>query len=942
MLHFKIRNSKFRLNKHQYGNTQGYLLKTLKRAIRRSRLSVTSNQDQRKLFAPAALTIAIAMSCGSAWAAGGDGVTVAGVTGGAGGQDGTLANAVGQSGGFVAASNFGSGGGGGGVDLTTGNGAHGGSRGIGGTGTGVGAVLGTTGAVGNSGIPVNTAPTTITSNVTGGIGGAGQPFNANANTNGGGGGGGVGVSATADITISGASVTGGAGFGPVSGGGGGGGVGVFSTAKVSVTAGAQVTGGKGGGNVPTTTGGGGGGMGILLRPGGEIANSGSIIGGAGGASGINGGGGGDGGAAVQFAGGGGTVTNMMGGSIVGGVGGNVRTFGTGSVGQGGAGIKGADITVINEGVISGAMSGSYTIGGGTPTQANAIEFTGGVNSLEIRAGSQINGNVVAVAAGANDVFKLGGAANATFDVSTLGDTAQYRFFDNFVKTGTSTWTLNGTSTATAPWTIEEGKLVLNGSITSPLTVNAAGTLGGNGTVFGDVANNGTIAPGNSIGTFVINGNYAGNSGMLEIEGKFAGTGSPADRLLITGNATGMTTIKTINVGGTGAVTGSGNTDGISIVQVAGTTTANTFQLAGGYAAAGPYRYQLRTFDQVSSAASEVDPLLGAVPFYDYRLQSVVDASGNPVAVPQIAAYQGLPTGAVRYGASLLDSVHKRLGELRRLDAAGNEGQRNDEFFIRTQGSNNDVSGNRAAGYDQDIWFVQAGGNVFGKDMEDGARLRIGGTFSYGESQLNVDNSSVKVNLKGTTLAVTSTYQGAAGWYFDGVAQVTKYSSAINTVERGQTGSPDGLGYALSLEAGYPFELGGGLIIEPQAQLSYQKIKFDRFTDVDNISVDLRDGESLRGRFGGRIQKIFGANTTRAWLPYVEANLLHEFLGDGSIRASDVAFASDSLGTSLQLGGGIDAKVGANKIAFASVSYESGLSHAAADSWSGNVGMRIDF
>jgi outer membrane autotransporter protein len=227
-------------------------------------------------------------------------------------------------------------------------------------------------------------------------------------------------------------------------------------------------------------------------------------------------------------------------------------------------------------------------------------------------------------------------------------------------------------------------------------------------------------------------------------------------------------------------------------------------------------------------------------------------------------------------------------------------------------------------------------------MDDGAALRIGAAFSYGESRLNVDNSSAKVNLEGTTLAVTSTYQAAAGWYLDGVAQLTRYSTDIKTSERGQTGSPDGLGYALSIEGGYPFDLGGGLVIEPQAQLSYQKIKFDRFTDVDGISVDLRDGESLRGRFGSRIQKTFDANTTRAWSPYVEANLLHEFLGDRSILASDVTFASDSLGTSLQLGGGINAQVGANKILFASVTYERGLSHAAADAWSGNIGMRIAF
>lgn len=566
--------------------------------------------------------------------------------------------------------------------------------------------------------------------------------------------------------------------------------------------------------------------------------------------------------------------------------------------------------------------------------------------------SSATGSMMQLTAGVNSGLNLG--AN-TLTLNPV-NAANFFTFDNPISgtggltvMGAGRVNLNTVNIYTGATTVNSGTLSLGsaGSIASSsmVTVNSGGRLQGTG-ISGNTTNfaGGTIAPGNSIGTLLIAGNYIGNGGTLEIEGQFAGTGSPADRLLISGNASGNTLIKTINLGGAGAITGSGNTDGISIVQVAGTSAVNTFQLAGGYAAAGPYQYQLRAFDAASSAAGEVDPRLGAVPFYDYRLQSVVDASGKPVAVPQIAGYQALPTGAVRYGASLLDSVHKRLGELRQLAATRDEngGQQNDEFFMRAQGSSNDVSGHRASGYDQDIWYLQAGGNIFGKDLEDGAKLRIGGAVSFGESKLNADKTSAKVDLQGTTVALTSTYQAAAGWYLDGVAQLTKYSSEIKTDERGLTGFPQGLGYGLSLEGGYPFDLGGGFFIEPQMQLSYQEIKFGLFTDADQIAVDLKDGESLRGRFGGRIQQIFDKNTDRAWSPFVEANLSHEFLDDASINASGVEFLADSVGTSLQFGGGINAQVGANKVVFASLSYEKGLSSAAADAWGGNIGMRIDF
>ncbi|MNJ98658.1 putative autotransporter precursor [compost metagenome] len=566
--------------------------------------------------------------------------------------------------------------------------------------------------------------------------------------------------------------------------------------------------------------------------------------------------------------------------------------------------------------------------------------------------SSANGSIKQLTAGANSGVALGIYTLILNPVNA----ANFFTFDNPISgtggvtvIGAGRVNLNTVNTYVGATTINSGTLSLGaaGSIatSSMVTVNHGGRLEGTG-ISGNTTNfaGGTIAPGNSIGTLFIAGNYIGNSGTLEIEGQFAGTGSPADRLLISGNASGTTIVKTINLGGTGAITGSGNTDGISIVQVAGTGAANTFQLAGGYAAAGPYQYQLRMFDAASSAAGEVDPRLGAVPFYDYRLQSLVDASGKPIAVPQIAGYQALPTGAVRYGASLLDSVHKRLGELRQLaTTSSNNGVRqNDEFYMRVQGATHDVSGNRASGYDQNIWYVQAGGNILGKDMADGAKLRIGGAISYGDSNLKADRSSARVNLRGTTVALTTTYQAANGWYLDGVTQLTKYTSDIRTNERGQVANPNGLGFGISLEGGYPFDLGGGLVVEPQAQLSYQKIKFDTFLDTDRISVDLQDGKSLRGRLGGRMLKTYDINTNRKWSPFVEANLLHEFLRNGNIRAGGVQFGSDSLGTSAQIGGGVNAQVGVNKIAFASVSYEKGLSSAAADAWSGNVGMRIDF
>jgi uncharacterized protein with beta-barrel porin domain len=441
------------------------------------------------------------LSVTPAMAADGDGgaSTQGAVPGGPGGGPGFNGTSGTDGGSGVPSANPGGGGGGGASGTLTG-----GLGGAGGIGDGVPSLGGTSGAAG-TGIAAN--------------GGNGGDGGSETFSNGGGGGGGGGGTAGngASGTIAGAT-TGGAGgngghggLGQEGGGGGGGGGGTGGYGAVVTVNGLNntfaITGGGGGnagggafgaegfgGNAGT---GGAGGAGVALSGVTTFTNTGGIIlGGAGGLGNVgggspaipplsgSGGAGGTGGAGIQASGA--AITNT--GTIRGGAGGGANG---GFGGVGGAGIVGSGLTIINSGSIAGGLGNA-----GAAARANAITFSGGTNALELQSGSTITGSVVAFSTA--DTFRLGGAANSSFDVSTIGPSAQYQGFGVFEKVGNSAWTLTGTNAAVLPWSINAGSLLVNGTLAnSTMIVNNGGTLGGTGVAGAATVNaGGTFAPGN--------------------------------------------------------------------------------------------------------------------------------------------------------------------------------------------------------------------------------------------------------------------------------------------------------------------------------------------------------------------------------------------------------------------------------------------------------------
>lgn len=213
---------------------------------------------------------------------------------------------------------------------------------------------------------------------------------------------------------------------------------------------------------------------------------------------------------AKLAAGGGASIEMDGGGTVNNTG-TIRSIATDTSD---AGVWGRAATTINNSGTIESTSGGL-----------AIKFSGAaLHTVNLDTGSILVGNV------------QGGTGIDALTLNGTGTEAISKFlsFETLTMQGTN-WTVTGNGTFSTSSTISSGALHVNGQLTSPaVTIANGGTLAGTGTVVGTVTNNGNIAPGNSIGTLTINGNYtqsAGSTYTVEV------STAASDRLNVIGNAT---------------------------------------------------------------------------------------------------------------------------------------------------------------------------------------------------------------------------------------------------------------------------------------------------------------------------------------------------------------------------------------------------------------------
>ncbi len=246
------------------------------------------------------------------------------------------------------------------------------------------------------------------------------------------------------------------------------------------------------------------------------------------------------------------------GSIFGGDGGDGSNLELG--GRGGTAVFAADTILINRGTISG--------GEGVNGRAAAVRFFGGDNILAIVEGSEINGNVIGdgddrlIFAGFEgednlsfDAAKIAGSYEIAPDDEEFGrplrieegpspltidgppelfhEDSQYFGFETVEIYTTGVVTFTGEARYNQDTIVNEGTLNVAGDLSSTsVYVEELGILKGIGST-GDLTlrNGARHAPGNSIGTQTVNGNYGIYSSTLEIE---VTPGVASDRVVVNG------------------------------------------------------------------------------------------------------------------------------------------------------------------------------------------------------------------------------------------------------------------------------------------------------------------------------------------------------------------------------------------------------------------------
>ena len=278
-----------------------------------------------------------------------------------------------------------------------------------------------------------------------------------------------------------------------------------------------------------------------------------------------------------------------------------------------------------------------------------------------------------------------------------------------------------------------------------------------------------------------------------------------------------------------------------------------------------------------------------------------------------------------------DTLNKRLGEAR-YSADG------DGTWARIR---HDQLG-RTGLYDAKNTMVEVGYDwtrnetKFGKHIQGAALDWMNGSANYKELNGSSDTKRYGAWFYDTRL-------GNKGHYTDFVAKYGRLFNKFTLLP--DSGMPvqgdyHNDAYSLSLEYGRKVPLSSSWYIEPQAQAQYTYLGSTDYHTTQGTRVHLSGTDSFISRLGFRLGQDLGEKTTF----YINADFLHEFLGNQDVSASDrtgrMNVTGHNDGSWYDVGLGLTTHL--NQDAYAFINCEKSFGPQIEHSWSWEAGLNFQF
>ena len=278
-----------------------------------------------------------------------------------------------------------------------------------------------------------------------------------------------------------------------------------------------------------------------------------------------------------------------------------------------------------------------------------------------------------------------------------------------------------------------------------------------------------------------------------------------------------------------------------------------------------------------------------------------------------------------------DTLNKRLGEAR-YSADG------DGTWARIR---HDQLG-RTGLYDAKNTMVEVGYDWtrketnFGKHIQGAALDWMNGSANYKELNGSSDTKRYGAWFYDTRL-------GNKGHYTDIVAKYGRLFNKFTLLP--DSGMPvqgdyHNDAYSLSFEYGRKMPLSSSWYIEPQAQAQYTYLGSADYRTTQGTRVHLSGTDSFISRLGFRLGQDLGEETTF----YINADFLHEFLGNQDVSASDMTgrmnVTGHNDGSWYDVGLGLTTHL--NQDAYAFVNCEKSFGPKIEHSWSLEAGLNFQF